>query len=86
MKIVTYNMLHDKRGKRNWSSVLDKFDPDVVVAQERQAPFHCGIFVPASWSSRLKSCEVLSGPEWDGMSDHNPVVADFQPDERSGTG
>ena len=40
--------------------------------------YHCdGIFVPASWSARLKSCEVLSGPEWDGMSDHNPVMAEF---------
>ena len=38
MKIVTYNMLHDKRGKRNWSSILDKFDPDVVLAQESLAP------------------------------------------------
>lgn len=41
-------------------------------------PYHCdGIFVPASWSEGLKSCEVLSGREWDEVSDHNPVVAEF---------
>ena len=38
MKIVTYNMLHDKGGKQNWSAILDKFDPDVVLAQESLAP------------------------------------------------
>lgn len=38
MKIVTYNMLHDKRGKQNWSAILDKFDSDIVLAQESLAP------------------------------------------------
>lgn len=41
-------------------------------------PYHCdGIFVPASWSPNLRSCDVISGAEWDGMSDHNPVMAEF---------
>lgn len=41
-------------------------------------PYHCdGIFVPAAWSERLMSCEVLSGREWDEVSDHNPVLAEF---------
>jgi endonuclease/exonuclease/phosphatase family metal-dependent hydrolase len=41
-------------------------------------PYHCdGFFGPAAWSARLTSCEVLSGPEWDEVSDHNPVLAEF---------
>ena len=59
-------------------------NPGVPLAQTLRwtsnpsQPYHCdGIFVPASWSPNLKSCEVISGPEWDGMSDHNPVVAEF---------
>jgi len=47
--------------------------------RERTAPYHCdGIFVSQSWASRLKSCEVLSGDGWDSISDHNPVVAEFE--------
>lgn len=39
------------------------------------APYHCdGIFVPASWFKHLDDCEVIAGPEWDTLSDHNPVV------------
>jgi len=42
------------------------------------APYHCdGIFVPRSWLSRLKSCRVVRGSRWFQLSDHNPVVADF---------
>jgi exonuclease III len=45
----------------------------------RSAPYHCdGIFVPHGWRGRLRSCQVLSGPEWDVLSDHNPVVAEFE--------
>jgi exonuclease III len=45
----------------------------------RRAPYHCdGIFVPQSWSDRLKSCVVFSGRRWNRLSDHNPVVADFE--------
>ncbi len=45
---------------------------------DRIAPYHCdGIFVPSSWGSRLASCRVVTGPRWAGLSDHNPVVADF---------
>lgn len=44
----------------------------------RETVYHCdGIFVPKSWKSRLQSCRVLSGEEWDRLSDHNPVVATF---------
>jgi exonuclease III len=45
----------------------------------RSAPYHCdGIFVPHEWRARLRSCEVLSGAEWVALSDHNPVVAEFE--------
>jgi len=42
-------------------------------------PYHCdGIFVPRSWLPRLKSCRVVRGSRWNRLSDHNPVIADFQ--------
>jgi endonuclease/exonuclease/phosphatase family metal-dependent hydrolase len=42
----------------------------------RAMPYHCdGIFIPRAWQRRLASCEVFSGPEWDRLSDHNPVLA-----------
>ena len=45
-----------------------------------EIPYHCdGLFVPRSWTGRLQSCEVVSTPEWDRLSDHNPVVARFGP-------
>jgi exonuclease III len=54
---------------------------------DRIAPYHCdGIFVPAAWRARLSACRVVRGPRWAGLSDHNPVLADFtaaQPAGRS---
>ena len=45
---------------------------------DRRAPYHCdGIFVPSSWRGRLVSCRVVTGSRWAGLSDHNPVVAEF---------
>ncbi|MBX6365327.1 MAG: endonuclease/exonuclease/phosphatase family protein [Gemmatimonadetes bacterium] len=42
----------------------------------RAAPYHCdGIFIPAAWAPALVACHVVSGPEWDALSDHNPVLA-----------
>ena len=42
-------------------------------------PYHCdGLFVPRSWLPHLRSCEAVSSPEWDVLSDHNPVVARFE--------
>ena len=59
--------------------------PNMPLAQtlrwdkDREPAFHCdGIFVPASWASRLVSCEVLSGEKWVRLSDHNPVVAEIR--------
>jgi endonuclease/exonuclease/phosphatase family metal-dependent hydrolase len=43
--------------------------------RDKTEPYHCdAIFVPAAWYRYLDSCEVLSSPMWDGLSDHNPVV------------
>ena len=45
---------------------------------DRTIPYHCdGIFVPKAWKPSLLSCDVLSGDEWNHLSDHNPVVAVF---------
>lgn len=58
--------------------------PDEPLAQtlrwmrNRATPYHCdGVFAPRAWRSYLQSCEVITGPEWDRLSDHNPVVAEF---------
>lgn len=60
-------------------------NPDKSPAQtlrwtgNRTIPYHCdGLFVPKSWRERLKSCVVMAGLEWDTLSDHNPVVAEFK--------
>lgn len=43
-----------------------------------EVPYHCdGLFVPRSWTCRLRACEVVTSPEWDRLSDHNPAVARF---------
>jgi endonuclease/exonuclease/phosphatase family metal-dependent hydrolase len=46
--------------------------------RDKSEPYHCdAIFAPAAWYRHLDSCEVLSSPQWDALSDHNPVVARF---------
>ncbi len=40
--------------------------------------FHIdGLFVPLGWSRHLRGCSVIAGDEWQRLSDHNPVVAEF---------
>jgi hypothetical protein len=40
------------------------------------APYHRhGLFVPAGWYRHLDACDAVADGEWDGLSDHNPVVA-----------
>lgn len=47
-------------------------------SRDKTKPYHCdGIFAPACWYQNLEECKVLSGPTWDSLSDHNPVVAVF---------
>jgi hypothetical protein len=60
-------------------------NPDRPLAQTLRwmgnptAPYHCdGIFVPRSWLPRLHSCRVVRGTRWNCLSDHNPVVAEFE--------
>lgn len=44
--------------------------------RDKSEPYHCdALFLPAAWYRHLESCEVLSSPQWDQLSDHNPVVA-----------
>lgn len=44
--------------------------------KDKSEPYHCdAIFLPARWYKHLESCHVLSSPEWDKLSDHNPVLA-----------
>jgi endonuclease/exonuclease/phosphatase family metal-dependent hydrolase len=46
---------------------------------DRTTAYHCdGLFVPKSWRYRLRSCCVLAGDEWNAMSDHNPIIAEFE--------
>ena len=48
-------------------------------AKDRVPPFHCdGIFIPQNWTSRLRSCTVVTGPEWNDQSDHNPVMVEIE--------
>jgi len=38
-------------------------------------PYHCdGIFLPRAWAGALAGAEVVTGAEWDRLSDHNPVL------------
>jgi len=54
---------------------------------DRLAPYHCdGIFVPAAWGHRLRACRVVTGSRWAGLSDHNPVVAEFRAGGPGGDG
>lgn len=46
---------------------------------DRTTNYHCdGIFVPHQWKDRLESGVVLSGDEWNTLSDHNPVMSSFR--------
>ena len=46
---------------------------------DRTTAYHCdGIFVPKRWRKRLRSCLVLAGDEWNSLSDHNPIIAEFE--------
>lgn len=63
-----------------WQSANPGLEPQQTLrwTRNRTVPFHIdGIFVPKSWLERLQSCTILSGQEWDELSDHNPVIAEF---------
>ena len=72
-------------GKPDLSGIWQAANPNRVLAQTLRwsgnpsTPYHCdGIFVPRTWLPRLKSCRVVRGSRWTKLSDHNPVVAEFQ--------
>ncbi len=45
---------------------------------DKTVPYHCdGLFVPATWQASLQSCDAISESKWDDLSDHNPIVAEF---------
>ena len=63
-----------------WQSANPGLEPQQTLrwTGNRTIPFHIdGIFVPKTWLERLQSCTILSGQEWDELSDHNPVIAEF---------
>ncbi len=63
-----------------WQSANPELEPQQTLrwTGNRTIPFHIdGIFVPKTWLERLQSCTILSGQEWDELSDHNPVIAEF---------
>jgi exonuclease III len=44
-----------------------------------KTPYHCdGLFVPISWLPSLSRCAALSSAEWNLLSDHSPIVAEFE--------
>jgi endonuclease/exonuclease/phosphatase family metal-dependent hydrolase len=59
-------------------------NPDMPLSQtlrwvsKKDVAYHCdGIFVLKEWTDHIVSCEVISGELWDGLSDHNPVMAEI---------
>lgn len=74
-------MLDRLRREFNLLSCWQTVHPNRDLAQTLRwsgnptAPYHCdGVFVPASWFRYLDDCQVIAGPEWDPLSDHNPVT------------
>lgn len=81
--LAIQSRLRDEFGLANcWQAANPTKDLPQTLRWARDGgmvPYHCdGIFVPQSWASRLHSCEVHSNEEWDKLSDHNPVVAEFE--------
>jgi endonuclease/exonuclease/phosphatase family metal-dependent hydrolase len=81
-ELAIHARLADEFGLVNcWLAANPGRPPDQTLrwTGNRATPYHCdGIFVPKSWTDRLQSCVVLAGDEWDRLSDHNPVIAEFR--------
>ena len=61
-----------------WNSLEDSPLARRKYARTIAYSYHCdGIFAPSAWRARLVSCRVVAGSRWAGLSDHNPVVAEF---------
>jgi endonuclease/exonuclease/phosphatase family metal-dependent hydrolase len=81
-ELAIHARLADEFGLVNcWQAANPGRPPDQTLrwTGDRTTPYHCdGIFVPGAWRERLGSCVVLAGGEWDCLSDHNPIVAEFR--------
>ncbi len=82
MNSIVRARLADEFGLVNcWKAANPDAEPAQTLrwTKDRTTPFHCdGLFVPRRWLPQLKSCVVLSGDDWNQLSDHNPVIAQFQ--------
>ena len=79
-------LLQRLRREFNLLSCWQAVHPNQALAQTLRwtgnptMPYHCdGVFVPAAWYRHLEDCQVLSGPAWDSLSDHNPVIVRLDP-------
>ncbi|MEQ8788810.1 MAG: hypothetical protein RIC55_21035 [Pirellulaceae bacterium] len=62
MKIATYNMQHDRKGKSNWTKMLDEVDPDILLAQESLAPReYQRPLIEVSWEEHVNWEPVVAG-------------------------
>ena len=79
--LAIQSRLNDEFGLVNcWQEANPDQQPQQTLrwTKDRTTPYHCdGIFVPKRWKDRLQGCVVLSGEDWNQLSDHNPVVATF---------
>lgn len=78
-------LLRRLRREFNLMSCWQAVHPNQDLAQtlrwtgNPKMPYHCdGVFVPAGWYQYLEDCQVLSDPDWDRLSDHNPVVVTLE--------
>ncbi len=54
--------------------------PTFHMHRNREKPYHLDYcFAPVAWRSRLKSVEVGSIERWSAVSDHLPLIVDFEP-------
>ena len=79
--LAIQNRLENELGLINcWQTANPDDSPPQTLrwTGNRKIPYHCdGLFVPKCWLDRLKTCVVLSGEDWNQLSDHNPVIATF---------
>lgn len=75
-------LLHRMRQRFNLMSAWQAANPNRNLPQtlrDNNDPtrrYHCdALFIPSVWYRYLDACAVLASPEWDKLSDHNPVVA-----------
>ncbi len=82
MDDTDHKLLTRIRRRFNLMSAWQTANPTQILPQtyrdrnDPAKPHHSdALFLPSRWYRFLDQCEVLSSPEWDKLSDHNPVVA-----------